>query len=83
MNNIVRKIPLDGLIDHLVEIYQLGVNFIDIQGEQGEEYDLINILFAKEYMEEEFQDNFDHMVEEGFTEIEGESFDPNNIDDII
>ena len=33
MNTIVRKIPLDGLITHLVDMYNLGVNYIDISGE--------------------------------------------------
>lgn len=83
MNTIVRKIPLDGLITHLVDMYNLGVNYIDISGEQGDDYDLINIMFAKEYMDEDFQDNFEHLIDENSIEIEGETFDPNNIDDII
>ena len=59
------------------------MNYIDISGEQGDDYDLINIMFAKEYMDEDFQDNFEHLIDENSIEIEGETFDPNNIDDII
>lgn len=81
---IARKIPLDALLSHLSDLFELGVDYIDITGTLGEEHDMIGILFCKEYMNEEFQSNFEHLGEEYVEEeIEGTPFDPNNIDDII
>ena len=78
---IVRKIPLENLINYLMELYDVGVNYIDIEGTQGDTSDIMGISFCKDYMDEEFQDNFDHLEDEDV--IEGTPFDPNNIDDII
>ena len=83
MNHIARKIPLDSLLNHLEELYNLGVDYIDLTAELGEDNDTIGIIFCKEYMGEEYQTNFEEMIEEYDDVIEGEQFDPNNIDDII
>lgn len=80
---LARKIPLEALLDHLEELYTLGVDYIDITSQLGDEFDTIGIVFCKEYMEENYQTNFDELSEAWSDEIEGEPFDPNNIDDII
>jgi hypothetical protein len=47
---ILRKIPLSILLDHLTEIYNSGVDYIDILGVNGEEQDEIGISFNTSYM---------------------------------
>lgn len=37
----IRKIPLEGLIDILVEIYNSGIDFVDVRVEQRDKQDHI------------------------------------------
>jgi hypothetical protein len=50
---ILRKIPLSILLDHLTEIYNSGVDYVDILGVNGEEQDRIGIAFNSSYMSED------------------------------
>lgn len=50
---ILRKIPIDKLIDLLVEMYNKGVDYIDISGVPGEDQDRMAISFTEEYMTKE------------------------------
>lgn len=50
---ILRKIPLSILLDHLTEIYNAGVDYIDILGVNGVEQDKIGIAFNSSYMSPE------------------------------
>jgi len=54
-NNQVRlkKIPLGVFIQALMDVYNGGVDFIDIIGTPGEEQDTIGIAFSDEYMSKE------------------------------
>ena len=81
MERQARKIPLDDLLDYLTSLYNLGINYIDLHIEQGEDQDVIGIMFYEEYIEDEFKSNFEQMVNEH--EIESAPFNPNDIDDII
>lgn len=56
---ILRKIPLSILLDHLTEIYNSGVDYIDILGVNGEEQDKIGIAFNSSYMSPEEDTNLD------------------------
>jgi len=62
----IEKIPLSRLIDTLVELYNKGVDFIDIAGVPGIEQDRMAIVFTRDYMSEEGVNNF----EEGDKEID-------------
>ena len=56
MNNdniFLRKIPLDKFIEVLVEMYNHGVDYVDIGGVPGEEQDKVAISFIKDYMTED------------------------------
>lgn len=55
----IRKIHLDTLIKVLVEMYDKGVDYIDIIGEINDVQDSIGISFSKEYMSDDMQENFD------------------------
>lgn len=57
---MLKKIPLDRLIDILVEIYNRGVDYIDITGVPDEEQDRVAISFSKDYMTEEGRKNFEN-----------------------
>ena len=56
---ILRKIPLSILLDHLTEIYNSGVDYVDILGVNGEEQDRIGIAFNTSYMSPEEDTNLD------------------------
>jgi len=67
----IQKIPLDKLIDTLVDLYNQGVDYIDISGVPGEEFDRMAIVFTKDYMTEEgaktiekFEETLDLQIKE-------------------
>lgn len=54
----IQKIPLDRLIETLVDLYNKGIDYIDISGMPGDDQDRMAIVFSKEYMTEEGKKNF-------------------------
>jgi hypothetical protein len=56
----IKKIPLDTFIDVLMDLYNKGVDYIDITGVTNDHSDKMAISFTSEYMmkgaEEEFKD---------------------------
>lgn len=54
----IQKIPLDKLIDTLVDLYNKGVDYIDIAGIPGAEFDRMAIAFTRDYMTEQGKKNF-------------------------
>jgi len=50
---VLEKIPLERLINILMEVYNNGANYIDISGVQGDEQDIISIRVRDEYVEPE------------------------------
>lgn len=60
----IRKVHLNSFINILVELYNRGVDYIDISSVQESEIrDGVGITFSKEYMNEEMTDNFDRIQE--------------------
>jgi hypothetical protein len=55
MNNdtVIKKIPLSQLMDVLIDLYNRGVDYIDLIGEKGEDQDKMHIVFTSDYMSEE------------------------------
>lgn len=49
---VIEKIPINKFIDVLVELYNKGVDYIDIIAEKGERQDRMAISFIPEYMTE-------------------------------
>jgi hypothetical protein len=63
----LRKIPLGVLIQALMDVYNTGVDYIDLIGKPDEEQDTIGIAFCEEYMskeEGEEEETFDDLKEE-------------------
>jgi hypothetical protein len=65
---IIKKIPLDELIETLEDLYTKGVDFIDLVA--GESENRISLIFSEEYMsdeakeyyaENEFEDDHVHL----------------------
>jgi hypothetical protein len=55
---IIKKIPLDELIEILTDLYNRGVDYIDMLApEDPTEDDRMTITFTKEYMSEEALDS--------------------------
>jgi hypothetical protein len=60
-NNEVRlkKIPLFILLEALRDVYNRGVDYVDIIGVPGEEQDSIGISVKEEYFASEYQEDDD------------------------
>ena len=60
---ILKKIPVEILMQTLVDLYNGGVEYIDIMGISGEVQDTLGISFTKEYMREnvDFEDVEDYL----------------------
>lgn len=54
----IQKIPLDRLIETLVDLYNKGIDYIDISGVPGDDQDRMAIVFTKDYMTEQGKKNF-------------------------
>lgn len=74
---MLKKLPLDRLINVLVELYNKGVDYIDITGVPDEEQDRVAISFSKDYMTEEGRKNF----EDAPVDLTDEFFDTKLTDD--
>jgi hypothetical protein len=55
---VLRKIPLEIFLDVLLEIYEQGVDYIDIIGVPDEEQDTIGVTFSQDYISPDAIDNF-------------------------
>ena len=77
----IQKIPLDRLIDTLVDLYNKGIDYVDIAGVPGEEFDRMAIAFTRDYMTEQGKKNF-----EGFdldVEIKPDRLTDSDLNDLI
>lgn len=58
----IRKVHLNTFIEILVELYNKGVDYIDIMNVNSDEtQDGVGISFCKEYMNKELLENFDRI----------------------
>lgn len=72
----IRKIHLQTFMDVLADLFDKGVDYIDIIGVINDDQDSIAISFCKDYMAEEYAKNFDNMPE-----FDGSKFDINLSDE--
>ena len=62
-NNLrIRKVSVNAFIDVLVDLYNQGVDYVDIIGILDDVQDAIAISFSKEYMAEDMKTNFDEIA---------------------
>lgn len=55
----IRKIHVNTLIQILVDLYDRGVEYVDIIGQLDDTQDTIGLSFGKEYMSDGMEDNYD------------------------
>jgi hypothetical protein len=55
----IKKVHLDSFIEILIDLYDKGVDYVDIIGMNSDVQDSIGISFSKDYMNSELADNFD------------------------
>ena len=79
---ILRKIPLEIFIDVLMEIYEQGVDYVDIVGIPDEIQDTIGVMYTEEYLSEEARDMFKD-DEEKQKNIDVNLLDDNDLNQII
>jgi len=60
----IRKVNVLSLVNALVQVYNIGVNWVDIYGETNDEQDIVGLLFRKEYVAEEAKDNFETITDQ-------------------
>jgi hypothetical protein len=67
---IIKKVPLDEIIDVFMDLYNKGVDFIDLIA--SEKDNRISVIFTEEYVNQEAIDNFelDNDFENDNNEIE-------------
>lgn len=82
--NTLRKIPLKTLIDTLIDIYNSGVDFIDIVGKNSptNKRDVINIRIKQEYKTDDIVEYNYYENEDDIQEIE-KPFSEKDISDLI
>ena len=55
----IRKIQLESFIEILNQLYDKGVDFIDLSGHIKNGEETIGIFFTSDYINEEYKDNFE------------------------
>lgn len=77
----IQKIPLDRLIETLVDLYNKGIDYIDISGIPGEEFDRMALSFTRDYMTEQGKANFGEL--DGDLEIGPSKLTDDDINQLI
>jgi hypothetical protein len=80
------KIPLGTFLDALLELYNEGLDYIDIIGTPDEKQDTIGIAFSKEYMSKSMAERYSDLEAEFKSEFleneESEDIDLSDEDDL-
>lgn len=63
MEDKIRGIHLESLIDQLIKLWHMGVDYVDISKGRTEE-EAVVFSFSKEYLDPESVENFDKMWDE-------------------
>lgn len=81
-NNVrISKVPLGEFIDILVDLYDRGVDFVDIIGIVDGKQDSIGISFSEEYMNQEMKENFNEIPID--IKIDNNKIDDGDINQLI
>lgn len=66
---ILQKIWLPGFIDVLIEMYDRGADFVDLQGVPGVEQDEIKIIVREDYLCSDEEMGDDEMTKEKLNDL--------------
>lgn len=64
---ILKKIPVKMLLEAIIDLYNRGVEYIDITGTPGKEQDYVGISFNRNYIMDKNDEYFFEKKEEGTT----------------
>jgi hypothetical protein len=81
----IRKIHLDGFIEVLVELYNKGVDYIDLMGVPDSDQDRMAISFTTDYMMEGAEENFKNVTlqEIDINELLNQKLSDKDLNDLI
>jgi len=79
----IKKIPLDGFIDILMDLYNKGVDYIDITGITNSESDKMAISFTAEYMMEGSEENFEDAPSLDMKDLLNKKLSQEDLDELI
>lgn len=54
----IKKVHLDSFITLLTDLYNRGVDYVDIIGVMDDKQDMVGLSFCKEYMSKDQEENF-------------------------
>ena len=80
---MIKKIPLDNFIDILMDLYNKGVDYIDITGVTNDHMDKMAISFTAEYMMEGSEENFDNTPSLDIKDLLNEKLSEEDLDQLI
>lgn len=63
-----RQVKIEHMMDALMELWNMGLEYVDVHGERGEDQDSVVLEFSKAYMDEEYKDRFDEFFKEDTNE---------------
>lgn len=66
----LHKIPLGPFLDALLELYNEGLDYVDLVATPDKEQDTIGIMFTQEYMSKEMRDKYKEIADEVIDELE-------------
>lgn len=55
----IKKVHLNSFIEILMDLYNKGVDYVDLAGSLHDNQDVVGISFCREYMDKEYVQNFD------------------------
>ena len=79
----IKKVPLDGFIDVLMDLYNKGVDYIDITGVTNDDMDKMAISFTAEYMMEGAEEEFDNAPPLDIKDLLNEKLSEEDLDELI
>jgi len=80
---MIKKIPLDNFIDILMDLYNKGVDYIDITGVPEGDDERMAITFTSDYMMEGAEDNFKDSPSMDFVSLKDEKLSEEDLDQLI
>jgi hypothetical protein len=79
----IKKVPLDGFIDVLMDLYNKGVDYIDITGVTNEHMDKMAISFTSDYMMEGSEENFENAPPLDIKDLLNQKLSEEDLDQLI
>lgn len=80
MENRIRKVHLESLINMLTDIWNAGADFVDIESKTEEDGDMIILSVADDYLDQDMKQNFSEFIEH--LPEKDETEDPSNTSSI-